>query len=113
MTFVKVAQMADVPIGSMKRVEANDEEILLSNIDGNFYAVAERCPHLRGHLSQGVLEGSVVTCPRHDSQFDVRTGQLVGQGKLLVLRVKPRARAGASEPHPVILAKARIQDHRR
>lgn len=90
MTFVKVAHTADIPIGTMKRVEYNEEEILLSNIEGSFYAVAERCPHLRGHLSQGTLEGSVVTCPRHDSEFDVRTGQLVGQGKLLLLRIKPR-----------------------
>ena len=38
--------------------------------------------HFGGDLSKGKLEGKVVTCPRHGSQFDVTTGKrLAGPAK--------------------------------
>ena len=36
-----------------------------------------RCPHLHGHLTKGTLEGTVVTCPLHHSQFDLTDGSVV------------------------------------
>jgi nitrite reductase/ring-hydroxylating ferredoxin subunit len=44
---------------------------------GRLCAIADRCPHAGGSLSDGTLEGSVLTCPRHGSQFDVTTGERV------------------------------------
>ncbi len=41
---------------------------------GGLHAVEDRCPHAGSALSGGPLEGVVITCPRHGSQFDVRTG---------------------------------------
>jgi nitrite reductase/ring-hydroxylating ferredoxin subunit len=35
------------------------------------------CPHAGATLSEGEVEGSIVTCPRHGSQFDVCTGERV------------------------------------
>jgi 3-phenylpropionate/trans-cinnamate dioxygenase ferredoxin subunit len=35
------------------------------------------CPHLGGNLSDGTLEGTLLTCPRHNSQFDLRDGRVV------------------------------------
>ena len=40
------------------------------------------CTHERGDLSQGTLEGNVVTCPRHKSKFDITTGKLVSLPKM-------------------------------
>lgn len=42
---------------------------------GALHAAADRCPHAGATLSDGELEGAVVTCPRHGSRFDVRTGE--------------------------------------
>jgi nitrite reductase/ring-hydroxylating ferredoxin subunit len=44
------------------------------HLGGSLYAVEDRCPHAGAVLSEGELDGSVVTCPRHGSQFDVRDG---------------------------------------
>jgi len=30
-----------------------------------------------GNLSQGTLEGTILTCPRHHSQFDLTDGRVV------------------------------------
>src|SRR5262249_61903034 len=44
------------------------------NVDGNFCAIQARCTHRGGPLNKGRLEGSLVTCPWHGSQFDVCSG---------------------------------------
>ena len=61
----------------MKKVEVQGHEILLAMVGDNNYAVDNRCPHMSGDLSQGKLEGTVVTCPRHASQFDLKDGSVV------------------------------------
>jgi nitrite reductase/ring-hydroxylating ferredoxin subunit len=47
----------------------------LYHVGSGLYACADRCPHAGETLSRGELEDGVVTCPRHGSQFDVRTGE--------------------------------------
>ena len=61
----------------MKKTEVQGREILLARVGDSYYAVDNRCPHLNGDLSQGKLEGTVVTCPRHASQFDLKDGNVV------------------------------------
>lgn len=52
-----------------------DEALAVYHVGNRFHACADRCPHAGATLSEGELEGGVVTCPRHGSQFDVTTGQ--------------------------------------
>lgn len=49
--------------------------VALYRVDGQWCAIADRCPHAGARLSAGELEGTVLTCPKHGSQFDVRTGE--------------------------------------
>jgi len=73
--FVTVARVEDVPPGSVKSVRAGDEEIALAHVDGSFYATQAECLHLKGPLGEGRLEDSVLTCPWHGWQYDLRTGE--------------------------------------
>ncbi len=75
--FVPVAKLDELAEGAMKEVENQGREILLARVGGKYYAADGRCPHMGGRLAQGKLEGTVVTCPRHGSQFDLRNGQVV------------------------------------
>ena len=54
---------------------AVDEPLAVYHVGNSFPACADRCPHAGALLSEGEMEGPVVTCPRHGSQFDVTTGQ--------------------------------------
>ena len=63
--------------GIKKKVTIEGQEIMLARVGNDYYAVGNRCPHLGGDLSKGTLEGNVITCPRHGSQFDVRNGQVI------------------------------------
>ena len=49
--------------------------VAVYQVDGAVCAIADRCPHAGALLSEGELDGRQVTCPRHGSQFDVRTGE--------------------------------------
>ena len=75
--FVKIAETKDIPVGKMMHVEVDGNEILIANVGGKFYAVSDRCPHLHARLSEGTLNNAIVTCPRHLSTFDVRTGKVL------------------------------------
>jgi 3-phenylpropionate/trans-cinnamate dioxygenase ferredoxin component len=75
--YVSIAQADELRDGEMKKVEVDGRELLLARVDGSYYAIDDRCPHMGGDLSKGSLQGSIVTCPKHGSRFDVRDGQLV------------------------------------
>jgi nitrite reductase/ring-hydroxylating ferredoxin subunit len=75
--FVKVAKTTDIPLGKMKHAEVDGLEILIANVEGKFYAVGDRCPHLNAKVSEGTLNKTIVTCPRHLSSFDVITGRAI------------------------------------
>ena len=87
MTFVNVAAVDDIPISAMRPFAIAGKEILIANHDGNYYAIARRCPHMGGDLSKGTLDGTTVTCPRHHSRFDVTTGSCLSGPKIGPLRL--------------------------
>jgi 3-phenylpropionate/trans-cinnamate dioxygenase ferredoxin subunit len=90
MEYKIIAQTNELANGDKKKIVHNDQEILLVNIEGTFYAIDNKCPHMGGSLSDGNLEGFNIVCPRHGSAFDVRTGQLTQPGKMLYIKVKPK-----------------------
>lgn len=54
---------------------AEDIEIALFNVEGNFHALDNACPHRGGPLGEGALEGRTLTCPWHRWQFNAVTGE--------------------------------------
>lgn len=74
MTFVEVANVSDLKEGEGKVVNANGTDIALFNVDGEFYAINNKCVHKGGPLGEGVLDGDIVSCPWHGWQFNVKTG---------------------------------------
>ncbi|WP_214368439.1 bifunctional 3-phenylpropionate/cinnamic acid dioxygenase ferredoxin subunit [Pseudonocardia sp. H11422] len=72
---LSVCPVAELPPGTMRRVEAPDvEAITVYNVDGEFYATADTCTHALASLAEGDLEDAEVSCPVHWARFDVRTG---------------------------------------
>ena len=75
--LIRVASIDDLSEGTMKKYQVQDTEILIARIGGKYYATQNKCPHFGGDLSKGKLEGNVVTCPRHSSQFNLTDGSVV------------------------------------
>ncbi len=75
--FVKAAETTDVQPGDCLGVKVEGVFIGIYNIDGNYYAMNNICPHLGGVLTYGFLDDNVVTCPLHMWEFDVQTGKCI------------------------------------
>ena len=86
-----VASVEEIPPGGRKIVEVGGRSIGIFNLDGEFFALRNRCPHQAGALCEGTLWGAlkadvpgvfeysasreILTCPWHGWEFHVRTGQ--------------------------------------
>ena len=72
-----VCPAVDLPPGEVKIVRAGRLVIGVFNVDGEYYAIEDRCSHDDGPLAEGEFEPEecVVVCPRHGSRFDLRTGR--------------------------------------
>ena len=75
--LTRLASTKDMIKGTMKKYQVQGTEILIARIEGKYYAAQNSCPHFGGDLSRGKLEGTIVTCPRHNSQFDLRDGRVM------------------------------------
>ncbi len=73
--FVKLATLDALPPGAAIEVEHDGRIYALFHRDGTIYAIDGICPHQGGPLAEGEVKGSVVTCPWHGWQFELRTGQ--------------------------------------
>lgn len=67
----------DLPDETPKRVEIKGSSILLYRYQGQIYAIGAVCGHQGGPLDEGSFDGYRVTCPWHQSVYDVRDGSVV------------------------------------
>jgi nitrite reductase/ring-hydroxylating ferredoxin subunit len=76
--FVKVCDLAEIPVGEARQFRVEGKEIALARVsEQEVYAIGGRCTHMRAALGKGRLEGTTLTCPWHGSQFDVTSGRLL------------------------------------
>ena len=70
-----VSATGDLRPGACIRVELPDgDELAVFNVNGEYYATENFCPHKGAPLSEGALCGHIVECGWHGWQFDVRSG---------------------------------------
>lgn len=74
--FVRVADASEVPEGTAKAFRSGSHDVAVFNVAGEFFALANTCPHQGGPIADGFLEGPLITCPWHAWCFDVRTGKM-------------------------------------
>jgi 3-phenylpropionate/trans-cinnamate dioxygenase ferredoxin component len=72
-----VCPVDELPPGEVKLVHAGSISVGVYNLDGEYFAIEDRCSHDDGPLCEGEFdaEDGVVVCPRHGANFDIRTGR--------------------------------------
>ncbi len=86
-----VAKVAELPPGSRRLVTIRGREVVVFNVEGEYFALLDRCPHQGGSLSRGKLtglveasapgevrysrRGEIIRCPWHGWEYDLRTGK--------------------------------------
>lgn len=73
--YVRVGKVEEIPPGTARLVRVEGKLIAIFNLNGNFYATDDACPHEGGPLSSGFIEGENVTCPWHGATFHIMTGK--------------------------------------
>lgn len=69
-----LAKLSDLHSDRPLRVRVGDRQIALFLLDGEVFALDDRCPHKDGPLGEGFCENGQVFCPLHGWGFDIRTG---------------------------------------
>jgi nitrite reductase/ring-hydroxylating ferredoxin subunit len=86
-----VARAVDIPPGGRRLVEIDGRGVVVFNLQGEYFALSNTCPHKGGSLSEGILTGlvessgpgeyrhsragEIIRCPFHQWEFDIRTGR--------------------------------------
>jgi 3-phenylpropionate/trans-cinnamate dioxygenase ferredoxin subunit len=74
---IEAGKDADFTEGEIKKFEAGEHKIIVVKVGGRYYAADAHCPHMQADISEGELEGTVITCPLHGSKFDLKDGSVV------------------------------------
>lgn len=81
--FIAVATVDEIPPGERLVVEIGRRWVAIFNLEGQFYAIEDRCTHDDGPLAEGELKGCEVICPRHGARFDIRNGRVLSAPALV------------------------------
>jgi nitrite reductase (NADH) small subunit len=97
-----IGPVSDFPSGSHRVVQLGRVAVGIFNVDGQFHALLNICPHQFGPLCEGtvngttacsaetdwqfawVRQGEIVTCPWHGIEFDIASGKSLSSPKLMV-----------------------------
>jgi nitrite reductase/ring-hydroxylating ferredoxin subunit/alkylhydroperoxidase/carboxymuconolactone decarboxylase family protein YurZ len=85
---------ADLAVGQSTRVEADGRALFVHRAADEWRVFDSRCPHQTTDIPHLALAGHTLTCPKHQWQFDVRTGQCTAQGDAPLTRWTARVQDG-------------------
>ncbi|WP_022721051.1 Rieske (2Fe-2S) protein [Rhodopseudomonas sp. B29] len=86
-----VAKTAEIPAGTHRIVDVSGRQVGVFNVNGEFFALLNRCPHGGAELCKGAVtalvqpsgvgqyavsrKGEFLRCPWHGWEFEIRSGQ--------------------------------------
>ncbi len=73
--WVDVAHRDEIAHKEYRVVDVDDVEVVVFNLDGEFYALEDVCTHDGAELSGGHIEDDCIVCPRHGAKFSIRSGE--------------------------------------
>jgi nitrite reductase/ring-hydroxylating ferredoxin subunit len=84
--YARVAGLDELPPGALKAARVDGIALVLSNVEGEIYALEDNCSHQHFPLSRGELLDHELTCDWHGACFDVRTGEALTLPAVLPVR---------------------------
>src|SRR5206468_2076979 len=73
--FVKVARVSDVPVGEARSFDVRGRVIAVARTGDAWFAFDDTCTHRMCSLGEGEVDGDVIVCPCHGSEFSLATGE--------------------------------------
>jgi 3-phenylpropionate/trans-cinnamate dioxygenase ferredoxin subunit len=72
--WIYFARINEIQPGGHKAITINGTPIVLFNLEGDYYALENRCTHEDFPLSEGCIIDGQITCPLHGAKFNIKTG---------------------------------------
>jgi nitrite reductase/ring-hydroxylating ferredoxin subunit len=77
MAKIVVGKTSEVQDRKLMHITAGGKEIVVTKLDGNYYAMDNVCTHAGADLHEGELNNNELTCPWHGAKWDIKTGNLI------------------------------------
>ncbi|MBL4645573.1 MAG: (2Fe-2S)-binding protein [Hyphomicrobiales bacterium] len=78
---------SDVAAGDIIKVDKNDLELAVYNVEGEYFVTDDTCTHGPGSLSEGYLDGHIIECDFHGGCFDIRNGEVTAPPCMIPIRI--------------------------
>src|SRR5512143_264943 len=92
--YLEIAPASELPPGERLFVEIGGKPIVIFNVAGQYFSIADVCSHDDGPVGEGTLNEYTISCPRHGAQFDVRTGKVLQMPAVVDIPAYPVRVAG-------------------
>jgi len=89
MHYVSVCSVDEIDDEDVRRFDHEGKSYAIYHVDGQFYATDGLCTHEHVHLCDGLVQGFIIECPKHNGRFDVRTGKAISAPARISLRTYP------------------------
>lgn len=87
--FTKIAVVQQLPgDGEAAEFSGAGRVICIANVNGEYCALDNVCPHRGGPLGQGFVEGRKIICPWHGWEIEAKTGNALGQPAVAVYELR-------------------------
>lgn len=73
--WIDVGPEGSIEPGDHRLLEAGDTEVAVFNVDGRYFALENLCSHEEFPIAGGTIDDDCITCPLHDAEFDLHTGE--------------------------------------
>ena len=95
MNWIAIGTIDDIPARGARCVNTPTGRIaVFRSATDEVYAIEDRCPHMGGPLSQGIVHGKAVTCPLHNWVISLETGEAQGADEGSVKTIPVRVEDG-------------------
>ncbi len=74
--WLDIMRASELPLNTRKAIVVSGTPILILNYENTYYAIRNQCTHQDLPLSEGEVEGGIITCPFHGAQFCLKTGEV-------------------------------------
>jgi nitrite reductase (NADH) small subunit len=76
MNWIRITETRNIPEREGRTVELGPTSVALFNLGERFVAIENRCPHKGGPLADGIVGGTMVTCPLHNWRICLESGEV-------------------------------------
>ena len=75
--WTRVGSEEELKEGDVKIVEADGVMVAVYNLEGEFIAIEDICPHDGSEIASGCVKNGILECPHHGATFDLRSGDVL------------------------------------